>query len=233
MEDFERYGDYDDKDYDKERKSGGFALFLKICIYLVCIAVVLVLGFRIVLSKSYPDSMKNIYFSDSISEYYNENGGELNAVTQSLRTPYDNAKFANFMCDNLIIVEGAGALQLSVRYNDSMINEAEKKYSLTGLSASDENLLSFRLVDNNGKIYANLVYKHYEESFMYNYLKLAFEGVDISRENKSPEWIRLEVFINAAESETPFAMIPVYENHEGYNVFSTYTLSEREKPKND
>ncbi len=228
MSDYERYGDYDEKEYDEVKKSGWFATFLKICVFALCIGIVGILVFRMVIFKSYPESMTNIYFTDELTEYYNENGGEISAKTQELRTPYDNAQFANFMCDNLIIIEGVSELQLSVRYNDSMIQNAEEKYSLSGLMPNDEGLLSFRLVDNNGSCYEAPTYRHYEEKYMYNYIKLVFSGVNFDKD--SVKWIRLEVFVNEAHSDEPFAMIPVYENHEGYNVFDEYVLKEEERP---
>jgi hypothetical protein len=231
MEDFERYGDYDDRDYDEPKKSGLIALILKWCIFAVCIGVVFIIVFRIVIFKNYPSSVTELYFTESLTEYYNEKSGEIGAKTQSLRAPYDNPKFSNFMCDYLIVVEEAGELQITVRYNDSMIPEAEAKYGLTGLKAGEENLLSFRLVDNNGNVCGTLAHAHYESRFMYNYAKLAFSGVDFGTGDSSVKWIRLEIFINEAKSDEPFSMIPIYENHEDFNLFSDYVLSDREKPE--
>ena len=43
-------------------------------------------------------------------------------------------------------------------------------------------------------------------------------------------WIRLEIFLKASDSEEPIAMIPIYENNEDYSSFSEYKLSSKEKP---
>lgn len=231
MEDFERYGDYDGRDYEEHHKSGWFALILKICIFALCIGVVGILVFRMVIFKNYPQTMKSIYFTEALTEHYNENGGNVSARTQKLRAPYDNPKFSNFMCDYLIVTDKTDELQITLRYNDSMIKEAEEKYSLTGLLAGDESLLSFRLVDNLGNVYEKIAYKAYESEYMYNYVKLVFEDVDLDKNEQNPSWVRLEVFINAAKSEEPFAMIAIYENHEDYNVFEEYVLSDKERPK--
>ena len=226
MEDFERYGDYDERDYEEHKKSGWLGIFLKVCIFAVCASVILILGFRLVIFKSYPANMKNIYFTDALTEYYHEKNGDINAKTQKLRAPYDNPDFANFFCDNLIIIEGVGELQISVRYNESAIEAMEEKYELSGLIAGSEDLLSFRLSDNYGNVYDTVAHIEYDAKYMYHYIKLVFSGVSFEK----AEWIRLEVFVNEAESDEPYAMVAIYENNENYSAFSDYNLSSKEKP---
>ena len=87
MEDFERYADYDDRDYEEKRHSGAFTLFLKICVAVLCIGVVGILVFRIIIFNNYPDSIKNVYFTDALTEYYLETEGDVEILTQELRAP--------------------------------------------------------------------------------------------------------------------------------------------------
>jgi hypothetical protein len=229
MEDFERYADYDERDYDEKRKSGAFILILKICVAVLCIGVVSILAFRIAIFRNSPETMKKLYFTDTLTEFYNENSGNIEILTQELRVPYDNSKFANFFCDNLFVIKAAGELQISLRYNESMLAEAEKKYSISNLDFDDENLLTVRLYDNNGKIYTNLIYSATENHYMYQYQKLCFGGIDFD----NAEWIRLEIFITEANSDEPFAKVPIYENHADFNLFDKYVIKEGEIPKND
>lgn len=227
MEDFERYGDYDDREDYEKKKSGPIITILKICVFIVCFGVVALLGFRMLLFRTYPQDIKSIYFTENLTEYYNNNNGNIGAKTQELRAPYDNPEFANFFCDHLIVIEGVEELQISVRYNESAIPNMESKYNLTSLVAGSEDLLTFRLVDNNKNVYDNLVYAGYDSKMMYHYVKLVFDDVSF----EDVKWIRLEIFVKAANSEEAFAMIPVYENNSDYDSFEEYILSSEEIPE--
>ena len=231
MDDMERYGDYNEID---EPPSKSLVLtVIKILIAIVCLSVVGVIGFRIFLFNRYPDSMTKLYFNDTLTAYYNETNGDIGAKTQSLRTPYDDPDNASFFCDNLIVINGADQLQVSVRYNVSAIGFFEEKYGVTGLDADDEDLISFRLVDNYGRVYDNVSYVGADSMMMYRYRKVVFDDVILegNEDGKDPEWIRIEFFIKDLSGDEPYSMIPVYENNEVYNVFNDYTLSDEEKPQ--
>ncbi len=225
MEDLERYGDYDDREYEETKKSGIVGTVIKTIVAVVCISIIAILGFRLFIFKTYPASMKNIYFTDRLSEYYNANEGDINAETQTLRAPYDNPDFANFFCDNLIVVKEAGELQVSVRYNQSAIEEIQKKHNLSDLVGGSEDLFSYKLVDNNGRVCENLTYTNYESKYMYHYIKLAFSDVEFEDAN----WIRLEITVNGSKNDTPYR-ICIYENNENYSRFDSYKISKGEKP---
>ena len=216
----ERYGDYTEYEDDIPKRKSRFFLVMKILIAFVCIFVVGVLAFRMILFSYYPDSMKNIRFTENLVAYYNENSGNMSAKTQDLRAPYDDERAGHFFCDNLIIVEEANELQVSVRFNTSVIETLEAKTGLTGLSADDKELLSFRLYDNRGNYYENPSYIGNDSFMMYRYYKVAFSNVDF--ENNDPEWIRIEIFIKGQTDSKPFAMVPVYENNADYAVFSDF-----------
>ena len=235
--DMERYGDYTEYEDDIPKSKSKFLLVMKILVALVCFSVVGILAFRLIIFNYYPDSVEKIYFTDNLKAYYNETNGEIGAKTQNLRAPYDNPDVANFFCDNLIIVEGAGELQVSVRYNLSTLENIEAKYGLENLDADDSELLSFRLC---GSVYSSEVgdgveeiiaeapsYVGMDSAMMYRYFKLAFDGIDFNREIF---WMRIEIFVKGQTDDEPFAMIPIYENHETYNIFEEYELSGKERP---
>ncbi len=230
--DMERYGDYNEYEDDIPKSKNKFLLFLKILIIVVCFSVVGFLAFRLIIFNHYPDSIKNIYFTENLTEYYKKTGGAINAKTQDLRAPYDDPDVANFFCDNLIVIEGAGELQISVRFNKSSIANMEKKYGLSGLNKDDKELLSFRLFASDGTNQAVIceapTYVGTDSFLMYNYYKLAFDGIDFKN---PPKWIRIEIFVKGQKDEAPFAMIPIYENNENYAVFEEYKLSKEERPK--
>lgn len=231
--DMERYGDYNEYEDDIPKSKNKFLLFLKILIIVVCFSVVGFLAFRLIIFNHYPDSIKNIYFTENLTEYYKKTGGAINAKKQDLRAPYDNPDVANFFCDNLIVIEGAGELQVSVRFNESSVKNMEKKYGLSGLDKGDKDLLYFRIYDNENytgakDTYITPSYVGTDSFLMYNYYKLVFDGIDFKN---PPKWIRLEIFVKGQKDEKPFAMVVIYENNENYALFEEYKLSKEERPK--
>lgn len=230
MDDLERYGDYNEID-DAPRSKNPIAIIIKILVVTIIVTVVGVLGFRIALFNYYPEEMKTIYFNDTLSEYYNSVDGNIGAKTQSLRAPYDDEEEGNFFCDNLIVIEGADQLQLSLRYNVSVAENIMSTYGIESFDVESD-FLTLRLVDNYGRVYSDLSYMGSDSLMMYRYKKLVFDGVELSDtgDGKYPEWIRLEIFINGQSQDKPFAMVPVYENNEVYNIFEDYELSSKEVP---
>ena len=236
MEDLERYGDYNDSDDDIPRKKSRVGLVLKILVGVVCLSVIGVIAFRLVLFNSYPASIKNIYFNDKLIAFYNEENGDIGAKTQELRSPYDNPDEGNFFCDNLILIPEIDQLQVSVRFNLSLIENLEKEYGVK-LDADSEDFLEFRLVKNpidensEPRVVGSLTYENTDAKFMYKYYKLVFDGVDLGiGENEEPaKWIRLEITVNGIDKDEPF-MVLIYENNDVYSELDDYKLSNKEKP---
>ena len=220
--DMERYGDYTEREEDIPKSKSKVLLIIKILIISVCLLVVGVLAFRLIVFNYYPSSMEDIYYTDNLLSYI-DSEGEISAKTQDLRAPYDNPDVSNFFCDNLIVIEDAGEIQFSVRYNLSAIENMENKYKLSGLDPEDSELLSFRLYASDGEKISELCAapSHIEtDSFMmYRYYKLCFDGIDFSKPLK---WIRVEIFVKGQTEETPFAMVAVYENNEDYSHFKDF-----------
>ena len=232
MEDMERYGDYNEVDEAPVSRVKTVGFWLKMLVILSCFAVAAFLGFRIYLFNYYPDTIKDIYISDNILEYYNEHGS-IKPLTQNLRAPYDDADNANFFCDNLIVIRECGELQVSVRFNTSAIENIEKELSLEGLSPDDTNLFIFRLykngeTDSYERVVGRLSEVITDSKLMYRYYKLVFDGIDFGEGEDKIEWIRLEVFVRGQSSDKPFAMIPIYEDNVNYSTFNEYKLSEED-----
>ena len=129
MSDFERYSDYNDYDDYEPRGKSRIGLILKILVGVVIISVVGLIAFRIIIFNSYPDSVENIYFNDKLTAYYNEKGGEIGALTQNMRAEYDDPDEGNFFAGNLIVIPGINQLQMSLRYNTSLMAEIENRYT--------------------------------------------------------------------------------------------------------
>ena len=232
MDDMERYGDYNEFDEPPSKSKNIPLTVIKVMAAVAIAAVIALLGFRIILFNYYPDSMKKLYLTDGISELYSERGGNIEILTQNLRAPYDDADDGNFFCDNLIVVREAGELQISLRYNESVIANIEKKLKLSGLSADDPELFSFRLYmsgeseNEADHLIGELAAEPIRDSLlMYRYYKLAFKNIPFGEGDNKIEWIRLEIFVKGQADSVPFAKIPIYEDNKDYSTFNEYKLS--------
>lgn len=234
MDDLERYGDYNEIDEPPVKNTG--ALVIKIVAAVLIAAVVGVLGARLFIFNYYPNSVKDLYFTPTLTEYYNANGGEIGAKTQKLLYPYDDNDEGNFFGSNLIVVRGAGVLQVTLRYNVSLGDSLEKNYGLSDFDPDNREQFIFRLwrdgvsESDAGSEVGRLAHIEWDSFAMYRYAKLVFEDVDFGDGEDAIEWIRLEVFVDGAEKDEPF-MILVYENHEERSGFDDYRLARREEPK--
>ncbi|MBO5907797.1 MAG: hypothetical protein J6Q85_06580 [Clostridia bacterium] len=237
MDDFERYGDYNEVE-DAPKKSTGLKIIKAVAI-VVCFSVIGLLAFRVFSFNFYPDAMKRVTFTDTLSSYYSERDGELEVLTQTLRTPYDDADKGNFFCDHLRIVKDAGYLQITVRYNESLRRVLLENYG-TEVDIEDKTVFSFRLYKSGeGGEVGRLVYTEWDSFMMYRYCKLVFEDVDFGTETDPVNWIRLEIMIDGVQytdkadntKKDKVFMIPVYENNENYSKFSEYKLSSGEVPR--
>ena len=235
MDDLERYGDYNE--VDEPPKKSPVLLILKIAVIAICAAVALVLGYRIFLFNNSPKSMERLYFTENLTAYYNETDGDIGALTQDLRAPYDDEKEGNFFCDNLIVIPGCDELQVSIRFNKSIADTLREEYGLADFDPYNEEQFTFRLwrdgthaLDSGCEV-GTLTVSEWEDYSMYRYCKLVFDGVEFDggESGEAVEWLRLEVFIEGVEKSEPF-MIPVYENHSSYAKFSEYVLSKEERP---
>ena len=233
MEDMERYGDYNDIEYDAQKTKNIPLLIMKILTAIVCIAVIGLLAFRLILFNTFPSDTANIYFNDTLTEYYNSTGGNIGAKTQTIRASYDDPDLGNFFCDNLIVIEDIGQLQISLKYNVSTLTRISGElFGGAELDSSSLDMFSFRLVDNYGNVYDGVSTPVFRSRAMYRYAKLVFDGVDFKGEvsGEAPEWIRLEILIDGVCEDEPYSMICIYENHDEYNRFADYKLSAKEKP---
>jgi hypothetical protein len=237
MEDMERYGDYTEYEDDIPKGKNPVIFILKLLVALVCFSVVGIIAFRMVIFNYYPESMKSVYFTPALKEYYNATEGEIGAVTQDLRAPYDDADKGRFFCDNLIVIEKIGELQVSVRFNNSAMETIYKDYGVK-LDPKNEKNFTFRIArdpitDEKGAepvVIGELTYVGFDEYMMYNYYKLVFDGIEFSNgTDEKIEWIRLEILVNGVEMDEPYC-IPIYENNSGYSSFDNYELGEGEKP---
>lgn len=234
MDDLERYGDYNE--IDEPPSKNRVSLILAIAAMAVIVLVAVVIGIRLYTFNHYPQSMKTLYFNDTLTEYYNANGGDIEVLTQSLRAPYDNANQGNFFCSELMLIPEINQLQVCLRYNNSLSRALLENYGFEGFDPQNELQFSFRLWrdgdDSNPDGYeiGRLSATKWESYAMYRYCKLVFDDVDLGLDSDDgAEWIRLEIYIEGLNLEKPF-MIAVYENNDEYSKLDEYKLAKGEKP---
>ena len=235
MEDIERYSDYNEYEDDIPKgKKTPVMLILKILLALVAVAVIGLFAFRMIVYNYYPDTIKNILFTDKLTAYYNEQSGDINAQTQKLRAPYDDNRKGNFFADNLIIIEGIDELQVSVRFNKALIDTLNSEHKLS-FTLDDLSAFSFSLArnheseDNVFVPIGTLVATETDNKLMYQYFKLVFDEVELDRGGENEvKWIALEIRVEGIDE--PFR-IAIYENNSEYSQLSEYDLSSKEKPQ--
>ncbi len=245
MSDYERYGDYNDIE-DEAPKKNPILLAMRILTGIICALVIGILLLRLILFSSYPNKVKNIYFNDTLTEYYNSTAGNINAKTQELRFEYEDPKTGYFFCKHLILIEDINQLQITVRYKTSNIKYINENFE-TALDPQGENLFTYRLCSN--KSYEGYTINEDEslpedaepQSFylpsadedasraQYRYKKLVFDGVDFDTENDDDiKWMRLEILLPDGRR---CASVLIYENNEKHSQFEEYKLSKDEAPE--
>lgn len=234
MEDFERYGDYNE--IDEPPSKNRMSLILAIVVIAVIALVALVIGIRLFTFNHYPKAMKTLYFNDVLTEYYTAKGGDVEVYTQELRAPYDDAKQGNFFVSELMLIPEIDQLQLCVRYNNSLSRTLYENYGFEGFDPANEAQFSFRLwrdgnEDNpDGYEIGRLSVAEWESYAMYRYCKLVFDEVDLGLDSTDAvEWIRLEIYVEGLGEQKPF-MVAVYENNEEYSKLEEYKISKGEEP---
>ena len=249
MDDMERYGDYNEVDESPTRSLP--LILIKAAAAVVCLAVLGLLAFRLFTFNYYPKNVTRLYFNDSLAEFYNERGGDIGAMTQGLLDStyygYDDPDDGNFFCTNMVYIPELGQLQVTLRYNMSVLDKFEEKYSLSDLDPDSTELFNFRLKATRDSdpttdeklpdeqlgtfLDADLSDAVWESFVMYRYVRLVFDGIDFGSEaeGNSINWIRLEVRVEGDESETPH-MILIYYDTDSY-PFEPYKLSRDEVPR--
>ena len=242
MGDFERYGDYNE--VDEPPKKSVVGIILKAIIFVLCAIVIGVIAFRLIIFNYYPDSVSNIYFTDELTEHYNKKGGDIGALTQELLNSrnygYDDSKDGNFFARNMIYIPETGELQVTLRFNTSLADSIKEKYGVDfdpdAKGSFTYSLVAMRASDTASEgeelgrpIDATLVAEEYDSLFMYRYIKLVFDGVDLAAgTTDAVDWLRLEISINGVAMKEPY-MILIYYNNKSFPLIP-YKLSDKEKP---
>ncbi len=234
MDDMERYGDYNEIDTPPEKNKVLTAI--KIVALVLIFSVIALLAFRLILFNYYPQEIKNIYFNDTLTAYYEKTGGDIGAKTQTLKAPYDDEKEGNFMCDHLIFIPKLGQLQISLRLNTNLYKKLAENPDIASEGKLTEESLSFRLRKSDFSSDGSDTYidspsvTEWKSAIMYDYAKLVFDGVDFT-DTGAGYWMVLEIFVDGQKNgEKPFAEVLILDGAEDFYNIKDYTLKGSERP---
>lgn len=162
---------------------------------------------RIMLSDYYPAEAKGTLENTVLSAAYGEDGTPPEAFLQDPVTPYDNKERAHFFFNYFVLIPEAKQIQLTLRYNNSTLEDIKNDKGLDALPAGDDERFSYYLRDANGKLYP-LSDANYCTFLIYNYRRLVFDNVDTS----TTGMIYLDVYFGECDPEVdpPYGSMLVY-----------------------
>lgn len=206
---------------------------------------------RIIFADFYPKEMNSYVPSSDIKNRYSTQVDNLKVYTQEPLAPYDDAKDGNFFAKSVFLVPDEGEMQVCIRYNRSALENVAAFYKVKAEALEGDPLSVFDFVlhvkydrDDGG-----VEEKHYslsyedcftDEFFVYRYVKLYFNDVDL----ENAIWARVDIVLKDKDpaltcSEDKFC-IAIYEAYEFYDSdkeikveypLVPYPLSEEEKSR--
>jgi len=170
---------------------------IKTLFYTLVALMAALLIWRIYFSTNIPKSIERVIITDSLSEAYAEQGEYLQIFTQDQATiTRTDENYGYFSVEDFIIIPEAKQIQVIFRYNNSTIEYIAEDYALDEIPSRDEELFAMSLtktvdrtpdnkVDNtdSSALTKEVYYPSEivsEQTLLYNYRRVVFEGVDVS-----------------------------------------------------
>ncbi len=218
-------------------ESKAFRLFKKIIKTVFVALVFIFIGafiLRIMFADYYPKNMKSFLFTDGLTEYYNENPESFSAYRLDMSMPYipdydaEGTTVGNFFAANVTFIPDAKSMQLFIRFNRAAIATINEEYNLSLTEEDIKDAIVFSLYEphGDGKPEYTPVYEEYGELWIYNYVKLSYEGV----ENLDSACC---FYVNVTLSQTGelLGSIPVYLADSDADDFEKIDFKKSELPK--
>ena len=248
--DMERYGDYTEFEDDQPKKKTAVGTILSVIVAIVCTAVLCVLGLRVLVSGYYPKDMKRLFFNETLTAYYNENGGDIGAKSLEIRYPYDDAEDGKFFAGNLIFIPGANQMQFTVRLNKNVYKELSEKYGIEedSLKLNFSIKKSVKIGDEDAQIkeldpVPTVKVVDTASFFMYDCFKIVCDDFYWDFKSDKSELLLLEITIDGVDHQLkdektgevkyPAHKITLYWNTEeidDYSRLKDYKLHRKEHP---
>ena len=250
MDDMERYGDYNEIDESPVKKKSPILFMIKLTAIFITLFVVTIISLRVILFNYYPSDFKKIYVDDKLTDAFFANGGELDAVKQTLRFGYDDPDLGNFMSEEVILVRDIDRIQITIRLNTSSYDHISEKYGISKDLLDSEDTFSFKLFRNNvksetstdttvsdvdgdytfynGDVVGRVERVETDSFLMYRYFRIIIDDVDLDgvAGDDVAQWLSLAIYVNGGESSEPYSRLLIYENNETYSTFEDIDINE-------
>lgn len=190
-------------------------LFLGILIFIIGFLIV-----RIMLQNYYPSEMKKLSVTPAAAAAYNADPEGFNVLTIEPDSAYDSSGI--LFVRSVMYIESAGELQLSVRFNDSVLKAIAAEYSLDEAPDGRSPYLTFVLRDADGNRCDGTIVAERDILF-YNYRRLSFalpDGLDTS--SGSDAVLYLDFYYSGTEegSEKPLVTLTVFDSGAKTRMYS-------------
>ena len=204
---------------------------------------------RIIFADFYPKEMSSYVPSFDVKNKYSTRVDNLTVFTQEPLAPYDDAKEGNFFAKSVFVVPEEGEMQVCIRYNRSALENVAAFYKVAPETLEGDPLSVFDFVlhvkydtedGTSREMHYSLSYEDCftDEFFVYRYVKLYFNGIDLT----DAIWARVDIILKGNDlaltcNEHKFC-IAIYEAYEFYDTdkeikveypLVPYSLSEEEK----
>ncbi len=223
---------YSDGDMKPKSKIGKIFRWIGILLILL---VYLLLMFRIFI-KGDPKSAKQFLWTSDTVAAYERDPSSFNVYTQKIqsfsyptgekdkngvdmyetRTYNDITSGGSFMISNLIYVESAKELQITVRFNRSSVEKVQKLYNLSEKPTGE---IYFFALDDGSDYYTDYSYVA-TKRFTYEYRRLVFSNVDLA----NTETLNLNIYY--IDDVTPSAPL-VFDPKEDYAERGVLTIYDK------
>ncbi len=181
---------------------------LKFTVIFAIFAVIGLLIARIMIADHYPAGIKNLYASDNLLSA-TENGARVEMRTQALLYSYDDPDDTRLMAGHFYYSPEAGEVQISIRYNKSILPLVAADFALEETPAPSAELFTFFLEDEKNGIYYPLTHIETDSQYMYHYMKLVFSGIEFSSETE--QLCLVAYYTGAVDTEKePYSHITLY-----------------------
>lgn len=166
----------------------------------IAVTVIGMLFFRMYTINNYPAKAKGVVATDLLSNSYHS--GTLNGVTWDLPADHDNA--GEFFVYQPIYFENEKTLIITVRYNDSILDDMKHE-------GGGETLPLFPSLYADGIERVLPTISTYTHAYnLYSYRRYVFENVDLS----NYEHMYLDIHLKEAYEEAPYTTLEIYNTKE-------------------
>ncbi len=147
--------------------------------FLMLVLLVYVGGIAILITNRDPAAAKQDVWTEEALRLYREDPDAFFAYDSKVSPEYTSN--GNFFVSNLVYLQSANQLEITVRFNKSTLSHAKDDFSLDAVPEWD--CFSYTLHLEDGTVLENPSYVHFEKT-RHHYLRMVFDGAEELRGRK-------------------------------------------------